>query len=192
LKYFTLAEEHGDPFFAANGRARILKAQTRLDEALQAFICLKKEFPQHSDLVFAWMGHAETLRDMYLFEDCLGVYQKTIELFPDCRAAYCGRAAVLADMGKLTEALDAYQETIRQFGADLYAVTGRAEIWKQMGRLEDSLAPYESIVVSHAQNSVPYCGRADVLMLLGELQKLQTPIVRREIDSRTLAYRIAG
>jgi tetratricopeptide (TPR) repeat protein len=171
LKYLDLTEQHGDRFFAANGRARILKAQTKLDEALNAFICIEKDFSQHSDVVFAWMGHAETLRDMWFFEDSLRVYQKTIELFPDSRPALCGRAAVLADMGRLTEALDGYQEAIRLFGSDLYALTGRAEIWKQMGRLEDALAAYDSIVVSHGQKSVPYCGRADVLKLLGELHR---------------------
>lgn len=164
-----LAEIYGDRLFAANGRARILRAQAKLDEALAAFIAIEQEYSDTADVEFSWLGHAEVLRDMWLFEAALEVYEKTIAKFPNFSAAHCGRAAVLTDMGRLSEALRGYEDAIRLFGNEPYALNGRADVWKEMGRFDDALAAYEKIKDLYPFNSVPYCGFAEVLKLRGDL-----------------------
>ncbi len=171
LSALDQAERLGDKLFAWNGRARVLKARGRLDEALGAFRKTEAEFEDDPAVVFSWIGHAETLRDMWLFQESLEVYGQAIDRFPDDPAAHCGRAAVLAESGRLNEALDAYNTILRLFPNDPVSLNGRASVWKSMGRLEAALAAYDQTLEVYPNDSIPHCGRADVLRLMGKSQE---------------------
>lgn len=173
LRAFDLAEANGQPQFAITGRARILRAQARLDEALAAFKAAEQQL-SGDELVFAWLGHAEVLRDMWLLPDSLQVYEETIARFPNSTVARCGRAAVLTDMGRLDDALDAYEETLRSFGDVFVALSGRVQVWKQKGLLENALKECDQILQRFPTEPITYCQRAEILRLSGDFENALT------------------
>ena len=94
LALLSQAEAYGEHHFAANGRARILRARGKLDEALKAFISAENKYRDLPEVEHSWIGHAEVLRDMWLFDRALSVYEEAATLFPNSRVIQCGRAAV--------------------------------------------------------------------------------------------------
>jgi tetratricopeptide (TPR) repeat protein len=137
LVEYDLCEFYGDAQFAATGRARVLRYQGFLEEALAAFRNAQTLFSGHQSEPFAWAGSAETLRDMWKFDDALEEYEKAIARFPDKIHLQCGRAAVLSDLGKLELALQAYE--VPQLRGDLIAQNGRATVLRELGRLDEAL-----------------------------------------------------
>ena len=135
LEEYALCEKLGDAHFAAMGRARILRLQGRLDDALKAFREAQSNFQGHEHEWFSWAGSAETLRDMWKFKDSLAEYDRAVEKFPDISVLLCGRASVLTDLGQLDEALSVYKRiTAKQ--DDLVALNGIAAVLKQKRRTE--------------------------------------------------------
>jgi tetratricopeptide (TPR) repeat protein len=169
LRLLDLTETWGNRLFAETNRARILKAQARLDDALVAFERLEREFAGHQDTVFAWAGHAEVLRDMWRLEDALATYSKGIALHPTSRGLRCGKAAVLTDLGRLEEAEAEYAAVIRDLGTDRVALNGNATVLREMGLLEDSLKIYDIAINEYPHDHYSRCGRAEVLRLKGDL-----------------------
>lgn len=173
LEYLEFAEKLGHRPFAITGRARVLKAQARLDEALAAFVDAESQLVGQEGEDFAWIGHAEVLRDMWRFDESLRVYEQAVEKFPESSVLHCGRAAVLTDMGRLDAALTAYDETVRNFGEEIVSLNGRSEVLRQMGQLEEALRACNSVIESFPTDPVAYCLQAEILRLRGDLEGAQ-------------------
>lgn len=168
LKSFHLAATFGQRSFAATGRARVLRAQGKLDESLAAY---EQAVASFSDEPVAYNGRAEVLRDMWKLDQALRAYDLAIEKFPTERVSRCGRAAVLTEMGRLNDALRDYDRTIEDFGNEVVSVCGRADVLKQMGRLHEALQAYNSAIQAFPTEPIPRCGRADVLKEMGQLDE---------------------
>ncbi len=166
LAAFKRAEELGQVGFAAGGRARVLRAQGRLPEALEAFQDALRSFPNGDDALHSTMGAAETLREMSRWAEAVTIYDEGIAKFSGKRALRCGRAAVLQDQGRLSDALRAYEGILLSNPNDPVALNGRATVLRHMGRLEESRQVYTAAIQAHPWDAVARCGRAEVLRAL--------------------------
>lgn len=168
LHELDLCEKFGDAQFAATTRARILRHQGKLDEALIAFRKAREAFPGHEDESYTWSGAAETLRDMWKFEDALAEYEAGLAKFPDVLFLRCGRAAVLADLGQLDEAIAAY--SVAQLRDDLFALNGKASVLKELGRFRDAQNVIAKAIELFPADPVARCIQAEILRLQQEFQ----------------------
>lgn len=167
LGELALSEAYGDAQFAATGRARILRHQGKLDEALAAFRSARREFPAHEGEPFTWSGSAETLRDMWRFDDALKEYEEAIARFPNEIFLWCGRASVLADLGRLEEALRAYDEP--HLHDHLVALNGKSSVLKEMGRFNDALEVAARAIELFPTDPIARCVQAEALRGKGDL-----------------------
>lgn len=166
----------GDERFAATNRARILKQQGRLDEALGAFLSLRTKYGNEPGNAFAWNGYAEVLRDMWNFGKALVAYEEAVEAFPDEVVTQSGRAAVLAELGRLEESRDAYDSLLRLGARDTYALVGRAYVAKLMGQLDESLALYQRAIVESPMSASGFTGLASVQRLMRRFEDALTTL----------------
>jgi tetratricopeptide (TPR) repeat protein len=146
-----------------------LRVQNRLTDALLAFEIIIRDHPEYDDVVFAWSGAAETLRDMWRLDEALGKYEEATQKFPEEPAVACGRAAVLTDLGHLDLAYQAYSHILDRFGNQAVALNGRATVLREMGNLSESLAAYLAVMGLFPDDSVASCGAAEVMRLQGNL-----------------------
>jgi tetratricopeptide (TPR) repeat protein len=167
LAEFDLSEAYGDAQFAATGRARILRHQGRLDEALHAFRAARTQFAGYEGEVFAWMGAAETLRDMWKLEDALHEYEEAIVRFSDSKPLRCGRAAVLSDLGQLDDALRAYDEP--ELRDEFVALNGKASVLKELGQFQNALNVVSRAIELVPTDPISRCLQADILRAKGDL-----------------------
>ena len=136
LEQIRIGESLGDEEFSATTRARILRIQGHLDEALAAYRKIRADFSSRETELHAWSGAAETLRDMWKFEEALEEYQQGLARFPEERFLLCGRAAVLTELGRLGDALAAYR--IPELRGDLVAMNGAAVVLREQGNLREA------------------------------------------------------
>jgi Putative Zn-dependent protease, contains TPR repeats len=165
------ASEFGNDLFGRTGRAQVLLAMGRLNEALDAYDDAAREFP---DNVVARNGRADVLKSIGRLDQALAAYDDTIREFPNDIFAKTGRAEVLKFMGRLDEALAAYDDTIRNFPDNVVAKNGRADVLKSTGRLDQALAAYDQTINEFPSNIFAKNGRAEVLKSLGRLDEALT------------------
>lgn len=157
----------GDEQFAAGGRARALRHQGRLDEALAAFREARR-FSGKEGRAHAWWGSAETLRDMWKFDDALSEYDQAIADCPEATFLRCGRAATLADLGRLAEAIEAY--SIPELRDDLVALNGKASVLKDRGDFAKAATVIANAIELYPADPVARCAQAEIMRLQGDLQ----------------------
>jgi tetratricopeptide (TPR) repeat protein len=165
------AESLGDVLFAATGRARILRMQHRLPEALRAFRDIIEAHHDDPEVVFAWRGAAETLRQMWRLDEALKTYQEAADRFRDEPTVICGKAAVLTDLGQLDLAYEVYGHVLYRFGNQVVALNGRATVLREMGRLPEALEAYQAVISKFPDDTVARCGFAEVKRLQGNFQE---------------------
>lgn len=168
LAQIDLCEANGNAQFAAIARARVLRHQGRLDEALGAFRTARSQFGENDGAMYAWTGSAETLRDMWKFEEALTEYRAAIDQFPEVSQLRCGYAAVLSDLGRSEEALAAY--CVPQCRDDLVALNGKATVLKEAGAMEEALEVVRQAIELFPTDPVARCLQADILRTKGDLQ----------------------
>ena len=166
LTAFEQSETFGEGPVAKTGRAEVLKAQGRLDDALVGF---DEVIRQHPEQVVAKAGRAEVLKAQGRLDDALAAYDEVIRQHPEQVVAKAGRAEVLKAQGRLDDALAAFDEVIRQHPEQVVAKAGRAEVLKAQGRLDDALAAFDEVIRQHPENAVAKTGRAEVLKAQGRL-----------------------
>ena len=164
---YDMAEGCGKTEVARTGKAEVLKAQGRFEDALAAYESIIKDFPAN---VFARNGKAEVLKAQGRFEDALAAYESTIKDFPANVFARTGKAEVLKAQGRFEDALAAYEATIKDFPANEVARNGKAEVLKAHGRFEDALAAYESTIKDFPGDGFARNGKAEVLKAQGRFE----------------------
>ena len=167
-KAFPLAKDYENRIVAQTGRAEVLKAQGRLQEALEGYDSVIREHPED---VVAKNGRAEILKSQGRLQDALDGYDFVIREHPEDVIAKNGRADVLKSMGRLQDALDGYDSVIREHPEDVVAKNGRAEVLKSQGRLQDALNAYEEIIQNHPESVVAKNGLASVLLKMEKLEQ---------------------
>ncbi len=191
FRAYDNAELFGKALIAKTGRAEVLKALYRLDEALAAY---DEVIVQHPEEVVAKNGRAEVLKALYRLDEALAAYDEVIDQHPGDMVAKTGRAEVLKALNRLDEALAAYDEVIDQHSGDVVAKTGRAEVLKALNRLDEALAAYDEVIDQHPENAVAKNGRALVLAAMKkydealELLPEKDPISQHE----WIGYHIRG
>ena len=168
LDAYRAALECGQEQIARKGRAEVLKALGRLDEALREYEGVIQDFP-HDPV--GRNGRAEVLKALGRLDEALREYEEAVRDFPHNVVARAGRAEVLKALGRLDEALQEYEGAVRDFPQDLVARNGRAEVLKALGRLDEALQEYEEAVRDFPHNVVARSGRAEVLKALGRLDE---------------------
>jgi tetratricopeptide (TPR) repeat protein len=154
-------ESHGDPLFAATGRARILRSQGRLNEAREAFVAAGQTYKNHASLVHAMLGAAEALRELGDIPGALKEYQNLSISFPTEPGVWTGIASTLVDLGDMDEALRTYTKAATY--DSLIAKIGRAHTFRTFGNLDNALRLFDEVLAEHPTNSFALCGRGDVL-----------------------------
>ena len=164
---YRAAEAYGQEEIARNGRAEVLKALGRLDEALQEYEATVRDFPED---VIARNGRAEVLKALGRLDDALQEYEAAARKSLHDVVARTGRAKVLRALGRFDEALSEYDTAARESPHDVVARTGRAEVLKVLGRLDEALSEYDAITREFPHDVVARTGRASALVLLGRFQ----------------------
>lgn len=154
-------EKHGDPLFAATGRARILRSQGRLNEAREAFLDASKAYKNNEASVHALLGAAEALRELGNLSGALKEYQDLSVFFPLESGVWTGLASTLVDLGDIDEALKTYTKAATY--DSLLAKIGRAQAFRTFGNLANSLKLFDEVLSDHPNNTFALCGRGDVL-----------------------------
>ncbi len=160
-------EKHGDPLFAATGRARILRAQGRVREARDAFIAAARNFEGARSVVYAQLGAAEALRELGDVHGALAEYRRLAIFSSTEPSVWAGLASTLVDLGQIDEAFQTYSKAATH--DSLIARTGRARAYRVIGNLSEALTIYDEILADYSNNSFALCGRGDVLKDQGKL-----------------------
>ncbi len=171
LEAYHQADAFSAGVIAKKGRAEVLKAQSRLDEALAAYDEVISDYPED---VVAKNGRAEVLKAQGRLDEALAVYDEVISDYPEDVFAKNGRAEVLKAQSRLDEALAAYDEVISDYPEDVFAKKGRAGVLKAQGRLDEALAAYDEVISDYPEDVVAKNGRAEVLKAMGLLEKALT------------------
>jgi tetratricopeptide (TPR) repeat protein len=125
-----------DDVAAQNGRAEVLKALGRFDDALKAYNQIRRK---HPDNVVTKNGRAQVLKVLGRFVDALKAYDQIRSEHPDNVVAKTGRAEVLKALGRFDDALEAYNQTRREHPADVVAKSGMACVLAVLGRSREAL-----------------------------------------------------
>jgi tetratricopeptide (TPR) repeat protein len=176
---------------AKNGRAEVLKALGRLDEALQAYDAVIAEYPGNA---VAKSGRAEVLKALGRLEESLQAYDAVIAKHPEHVVAKNGHAEVLKALGRLDEALQTYDAVIAEHPWDVVAKNGRAEVLKALGRLDEALQAYDAVIVERPEDVVAKNGRACVLAVLNRLEEalVGLPTENPRTEGEWIGYHIRG
>jgi tetratricopeptide (TPR) repeat protein len=168
LNAYELALIFGEDQVGLTGRAGVLKAQGRLDEALLEYDRGVCDFPYNP---FARSGRAEVLKALGRLDEALLEYDAAVLEFPNEVVVRSGRAEVLKAQGKLDDALREYDNIIMGFRADVVTRNGRAEVLKAQGKLDDALREYDDIIMAFPGDVVARTGRAEVLKAQGRFDE---------------------
>jgi len=170
---FDAVEAAGGRFFAETGRARILSALGRYDEARSKFIAAAQEFEGQEGEALCWSHAADCLRDIGKGDQAVGEYQELTKQFPLTASVWTGYGYALLEIGRIDDAIVNFGRALAN-GRDLQAVAGRASALRQAGRFSDALPLYDQILTDYPNNSNALCGRAEVFRLKGQFEAALT------------------
>ena len=163
------AERVGGRLFAEGGRARILRALGRFEEARSKYISAAQEFNDFPEVEYAWMGAADTLRDMGHVDEAIAEYRELTNRWPLNIHLWGGYAYALLDAGRIDEAITTFGKSAAQ-GPNKIASNGRAHALRQSGRLSEAMSIYDQVIENYPNDQFALCGRAEILRLKGQYQ----------------------
>ncbi|MGH9719502.1 MAG: tetratricopeptide repeat protein [Bryobacteraceae bacterium] len=165
---YGAAEAYGQSEVARNGRAEVLKALGRLDDALREYEAAARDFPHD---VFARTGRAEVLKALGRLDDALREYESILENLPTDRYARTGKATVLALLSRWEEALSMSSYQLPRTVDDWVDYHLRGMIFLRKGEAQSAISILESGVREcpwHIQRS--YFREALAIAKLRELE----------------------
>lgn len=160
------AERAGGRMFAEGGRARILRAVGRYEEARERYIAVATEFNDAPDVAHAWMGATDTLKDMGRLDEAIAEYQELTRRWPLASFLWSGMAFVLLEAGRLDEAIFTFGKAA---GAK-QALNGRAFALRQAGKFGEALRIFDQVIENYPNDHSALCGRAEIFRIKGQHQ----------------------
>ncbi|MBM3563829.1 MAG: tetratricopeptide repeat protein [Alphaproteobacteria bacterium] len=154
-------ERRGDALYAATSRARIRRMEGRFAEAYELYLAAACEHDANENVVHAWTGVAETLRDMGKFDDALVQYRALVERWPDDAGLRSGLASVLMEAGRYNDAIKEFNIAL-QYRGGIVAENGLATSYKLAGNFDRALEIYDSVLQYAPFSTATLCGRAEV------------------------------
>jgi tetratricopeptide (TPR) repeat protein len=152
--------------FAKAGRAELLKALGRLDEALMAYDAVLAAHPEDA---VAKNGRAEVLKALGRLDEALVAYDTALAAHPEDVIAKTGRAEVLKALGRLDDALMAYDSIRMEHSEDLIARNGQAVVLAAMGRWQEALQKLPQAPTARQFDWHAYHIRGMILLRTGNL-----------------------
>jgi tetratricopeptide (TPR) repeat protein len=129
------ALEYSDDVVAQNGRAEVLKAQGKLEQALEAYDLVRS---QHPGDVVAQNGRAEVLKAQGKLDLALETYDFAITQHPRDIVAQTGRASLLAAKGQWMAALESLKSLKEKQDLDWIAQHVLAVVYYQTGQHDEA------------------------------------------------------
>lgn len=154
-------ERRGDPLYAATSRARIRRMEGRYAEAYHLYLDAARSHDAAKNVVHAWTGVAETLRDMGKFEEALAQYRALVERWQNDAGLRSGLASVLMEAGRYQDAIKEFNIAL-QYRGGIVAENGLATSYKLAGNIDRALEIYDNILEYAPFNTATLCGRAEV------------------------------
>jgi tetratricopeptide (TPR) repeat protein len=192
-EFFERTIKMGDPHYGLVGRARVLMASNKLDEALAAFNEIKNLYPHNRRVYWSWLGMGRVLRAMGEPNKALTMYEEAKAAFPDQSEIFCGWADTLVELNKLQEALAAFTEIGERFPKSSGALAGKGEVLSLLGRFSESLDVYSEVIGRFPTESIGYTGTAYAQRESGNYQEAlnayNAAIKRFEFDPYAYAGR---
>lgn len=158
---FVAASNLGEQQFGLCALGRLYRASGHYERSLFSFRQAKHDYPDHPDAPWAWHGEAETLRDIWEYDQAIAVYQDAASRFPDQVISRCGYASSLKDSGRLPEAEAEYRNLFRTHKDDPYVINGLADVLRLRGALDEALALFQQASLLEPDSALPLCGAAD-------------------------------
>jgi tetratricopeptide (TPR) repeat protein len=175
-------EAKGDPLFAANGRARVLRQMGCINEAREVYLLAAKKYADLPNVSFALIGAAEALREMGDASAAQAEYRAITERFPLEPAAWAGLATTLMEAGGFAEAIITFGKAASHDRRTALAKAGKAKAYRLSGELDKAQTLYEEILHNFPNNLSALCGRGKIFQLRGEnhnaLEAFDEAIVR--------------
>ncbi|MDP2996003.1 MAG: tetratricopeptide repeat protein [Bryobacterales bacterium] len=137
---YRAAEAYGQEEIARNGRAEVLKALGRLDEALQEYEATARK-SLHD--VVARTGRAEVLKALGRLDEALSEYDTAARESPHDVVARTGRASVLVLLGRFQDALRLLPEQPPKTADDWIAFHIRGMIALRTGEVTSAIRIFE-------------------------------------------------
>ncbi|MFL6334412.1 MAG: tetratricopeptide repeat protein [Pyrinomonadaceae bacterium] len=167
LKAYEQADSFGGGVVAKSGRAEVLKALGRLDDALAAYDAVLYE---DANDVVAKNGRAETLRAMGRLNEALAAYDSTVSEHPESVVARRGRAELLKALGRMSEALTAYDALFADNPNDAITNNGRSGVLVALRRYDEALQLLPEHPVTQG-DWIGYHIRGMILLRMGNINE---------------------
>jgi tetratricopeptide (TPR) repeat protein len=168
---------------AKTGRAEVLKALGRYEDALAAYEAASKAHPENAA---SKNGRAEVLKALGRYEDALAAYEAARKAHPEDAVAKNGRAEVLKALGRYEDALAAYEAASKAHTEDAVAKNGRACLLAKVGRSREALALLPDFPITRANDWIGYHIRGMVLLRQGNVDEA-IQIFNRGVSSCPMA-----
>ena len=180
------AVSYFDDVPAKNGRAEVLKALGRFDDALTAYDQITRE---HPDNVVAKNGRTEVLKALGRFDDALKAYDLIRREHPDNIVAKNGRAEVFKTLGRFDDALKAYEQTGREHPGNVVSRSGMACVLAALGRSREALELLSDKPPGSEQDWIGFHIRGMILLRSGKVDEAITIFERGTADSPGALHR---
>ncbi len=123
-----------------SGRAEVLKALGRFENALAAY---DEVIVEHPEDVIAKTGRAEVLKALGRFENALAAYNDIVTAHPQDSIARNGRSCVLAALRRYEEAISYLPDKVPTSHEDWIGYHIRGMILLRMGQTDEALQVFE-------------------------------------------------
>ena len=183
LEAYEQSRAFGHGVSAQIGRAGVLKALGRLNEAL---ITYDSAIAEHPENVVAKNGRAETLRALGRLPEALAAYDEVMTEYPENAVAKTGRAETLRALGRLPEALAAYDEVVAEHPQDEVARTGRSCILVALRRYNEALEYLPNESPTTLSEWIGYHIRGMIFLRMGKIEEA-VKVFRRGVNENPWA-----
>jgi tetratricopeptide (TPR) repeat protein len=179
---FESAFDLGQRVYAANGRARAMRALGRFEDELSLYreaYSLAGDMPE---AVHSLIGIAIARTDLGDVEGAVGDLTEAIARFEYDPLPRLAMAGTLVKRGRFEEAWARYEEAAQLSTDKLSAANGLADICQRVGRLDEARERYSDIANRYPRDIRAHMGLIDTLHSLGELN--QAAMYARRVAER--------
>lgn len=170
-QFFEKASSLGDEHYGSLGKARVLLATGRFDEAYFLFKETDDKFPRHQDSYQAWLGMSDAKRGAGDLDSALSLIERASKKYNQHEDVFYQKALILRVLGRLDEAIGVYNFIEANFGETLKVLNGRALIYRTFGKFASAIELYNKGLESSPNELFLLVGRAETLRESGDLER---------------------